>query len=315
MEGRAEELTGPASPRHPTRREVLKALGALLAALPGAGLVYRSVFGLVTARGREFSGELMRPVVDLAGPMRLFAGSTNRLRAAQGRGDGLSPYLTYAAEQWDRVIQASGAAEVATVDADHDDLVFEPGVQALVLGGPLANDLTAGIYGYRWVGPPTGPGAGVPLFEGDLPFAFHVGDASHGYGSFGHGPEYARRADGGELKEMFRYGIIRGRGSDPEPLPVDADGLLTEDVLLVLRAASAANDGATVTIIGGAHGYSSMAFAADVERNVVRLGREVAGLASYQALIPVVLEHRSTGGLWQTVGTLDWDRLEVVGLS
>ncbi len=151
------------------------------------------------------------------------------------------------------------------------------------------------------------------MFRGRLPFAFYVGEPGGGNGSYGHGVEVATRADKGVLRAWPRYGTIRA-GADPEPLPIDGDGLLTEDALLVYRAASKHNDDATVSILGGAHGYSSVAFVREFEKNLFRLAREVDGLDAYQLLVPVPLRHRELGGHWTTTGTLDWDRVEVEAL-
>jgi hypothetical protein len=301
---------------------------ALLGSLPAASLAYWAVGNLSwdatkaaarAARGAlhrtlpEASEELAETILRLGVPFRISNGTTNKLAQLAGR-SGPSPYMQAASRDVSSYILGSVAdrTEIEIVEGqDSVGAIVENRSDALLLGGPVSNDLSSYITGHDYEPiVQDGKPLRLPKFigrDGRLRWGFYCGD--EGFGMHGGKRLRALRYENNELQSRPRYGII----DDPQRrelrlLPVDRHGRLEEEALLITRTRSPWAKGFYTTSIGGVHGHSAVAFAYNVENSLEELRRLVGDAKEFQVFVPAPLIHYDRTRT--TEARLDWGRAE-----
>ena len=305
------------------RREFLKfALSIALTVPPIGSVIDRlakimTVPGLIGAKSEGFDPATWRSLVSLEFGVQLYAGKTNILRATTGRQPAVSAYLRSAAANIVGGLPG-GASEITTAPADDPTWLPNPSSSHLLLGGPLANEATQKLGSYELRTNQVGPE--IPMFDtlSNLRWGYYLGDPVRGYGSFaGERPVLVRRSDDeGNLCERPLYGMYDLLdSSEPAPFAYDSNGFLIEEALLIQRVGVsrgplALEAGRTYTMVSGVHGYSTVAFAAELDVNLERVRDMVGGRLEYQIRVPARLTHSESGGQWETTAALDWERAE-----
>lgn len=169
----------------------------------------------------------------------------------------------------------------------------------LVLGGPVANNLTKDICGYKDI--EIGDGKTIPIFQENskLRWGFYLGN-ENGWGYWGDNKRtFARLNTDGKIEpEHPLYGII---GKHEKPIaPIIEDERLDLDMLMVVRIPNFLRPklNGTITIIGGMHGSALEAFfnLDSIGSNITMLNDSIGINQYFQMLVPAkrnVFTHNS----------------------
>jgi hypothetical protein len=309
---------GSRSSERKSRRELLRdvglvSLGAILAK-PIDG-IWTAVHGVITDIPRWADRSLMLRILNLRGTVQFFAGSTNKRKAFEG-GEGISVYLRNSAKTFSSYVIKAMGGESRFREVDETDARLGlnlPENDVILLGGPVANNLAALLTGHRFTRiQKTQRTLLLPHFDlsSGLRWGFFCGDDDYGVWK---GQELkASRYDDEKLVERHLYGLwdtARGDAQHPRRLALDSSGFLAEEALLVSRVPNPYDRTKAVLILGGVHGYSTLAFCSNLEPSLENVVRLQANREFFQLLVPAALSHDHK--LRHTYAELQWDRAQV----
>ena len=229
---------------------------------------------------------------------------------------GASPYIRSAASGF---LNAAGKLRRDIKYVDPEELAKDPNLGGLLLGGPVANGAYRTYCGYSLVPTPDQRPA-IPCWEPNhLRWGFFLGVEQWGNTPVNRriGTSSAlepltvkRWSPEGTLVEGPRYGIVDSDGVIAM-LPVTEDNELVQDCLLITRLERKDAPGRYLTMIAGAHGYSTAAFGADWRKHTKFL-REAAKKVGpeFQVLIPVDLARQPSG--YKPQPSLELARIEPI---
>lgn len=208
---------------------------------------------------------------------------------------GASPYIRSAASSF---LNASGRLRKGIKYVDQADLAKNPNLGALLLGGPVANAAYRSYCGYLLT-PSQGQLPDIPTWiPNHLRWGFFLG-----IGQWGSTPTSRRIGTTSELEPLTvkrwspegklvegpRYGIVDSDGIITM-LPVTDSNELAQDFALITRLERRDAPGRYLTMVAGAHGYSTAAFGSDWRRHTKFLKNAADKVGpEFQVLIPVAL--------------------------
>jgi len=174
---------------------------------------------------------------------------------------------------------------------DHDDprILANLDDNLLIIGGPVATELTKFFCGYKDVPLTKGNVKSIPIFNYSypLPYAFYVGN-ENGYGYWNDEYRSVKRWHENDLEDDFRlYGIIDTRKKRIISPPINGM-TLAGDMLMILRVPNPERENGIVTVIGGMHGYSLEHFFQSPHEHMELFVKKInpQGYKYFQAIIP-----------------------------
>lgn len=311
------------SMNEPSRRVFLWAMGGFVTSQVAAGFLGRVGEGIwaitldpVTLFPSNTDKELISFLFNSENLPKVYAGEGNKLAKSEGK-LGLSSYLRNASETFNAFIPKAFGLEIIKKDSDDQVFAYNPHQSALFLGGPVANDETARLAHYRFeeIALDNGKTVRLPVFDKTLK-QYRWGQL-HGEKGFGvyvnkktgvSERRTAKRYDGGNLVERPIYALV-DLSTNTEIFPSIENGFLKNEWLTIIKRVE---NKRSKVIIGGLHGYSSEAFARDIDKNLEKLKSMVGNKNEFQIIIPVHLDHtKALDGRWYTSGALVWEESQV----
>jgi len=190
-------------------------------------------------------------------------------------------------------------------DANSPRLKLETHRNVLVIGGPVATDVTKAICGYTDA-PAMDEKVLVPIprKESVLPYYFYVGD-ENGYGYWNGEKRLVKRwLEDGTEKMVPLYGVMEGPSGIPFAPPLDGERV-AGDMLMITRVPNPENPSGAIVLIGGLHGYSLESFFSDLEHNIDMFNQVLNPEQHdyFQALIPFSIgSDRKVKPAWAGIG-------------
>jgi len=297
------------------RRDFIKGLSVgLLGGIPGVFYfvekIFNNAWSFESKILKDPTGNHLNKIIN-TDHIKIFAGKTNLLRAHSGK-FGISGYMKNISESFEAYLKnITGVKNTRTLMPNDPLLLFNEDDKDLVLfGGPVTNPLTAKLTGYKYE---------KVLYENkeiEFPrfisneifrFGFYCGEQS--YGVFNNKNEKVFRYEDKEKIERPRYGIIDN--GIVRFFEINSNGFQTEECLIITKVYDYSNQ-RNILSIAGMHGYSSEAFANDIDTNLLKLSELAKGNNNFQIIVPVHLDHFHESK--QTKGILNWDKSEFVSI-
>lgn len=259
-------------------------------------------------------------------------GNTNKLLLTKTKGNPqMSEYVRAANDKSRTLFKAIHKnLEIDVLDYSDPKLRLDKYKNMLILGGPIASELTMTLCGYQnndIIGEEADKTPGkIPVFTKNIsyPAYFYVGDEIKGYNVI-----EAKRPDpnGKPLvskdgKPIGTYTIFH---KEKELVPIITNGILRTDMLMVIRIPNPIFPlEGYITIIGGMHGYSLRAFFESdaFYDNLAKLDVFSEGMSCFQMLIPAAINDNGKAILKWDNAPKDWgdwrlyvDELDPIMLS
>lgn len=237
----------------------------------------------------------------------IIPGNTNiNLLKANGNIPKKSRYVSSAFEKAkDAHFYVTKSKKIKLFNSNDPVIAADLSKNLLILGGPVANELTREICKYNLK--QTDNNDNVPIFDvnkSPLQYGYYVGN-TRGMSYWGDEKrDILRPNEDNQLQKLPFYGLIKKGSTDIIEPPIINNGhgdRLLWDMLSIIRVPNPYHkEDGTITIIGGMHGYSLEAFFREMGNNLKRLEKEISGRKYFQALIPAKISsdcHTS----------IDWD--------
>lgn len=238
----------------------------------------------------------------------ILPGNTNRhLLAINGGKPRMSGYIRSANDTVNSLLNSlNPTSNFDFVYYDNPKLDFRNHRNILILGGPVASELTKSLCGYedkKIINPIPGRPDHLPVFSNKLPFPayFFVGDPESGF----HVIDAIRPGENGNPlpNNPGTYSIIY---KGETLTPIIRDGKLLSDMLMIIRLPHPLFPrNGYITIIGGMHGYSIKSFFNrqndSFKKNMRNLAEIVNYKSCFQILIPAIIDANGDAEiLWDT---------------
>lgn len=239
-------------------------------------------------------------------------GNTNKLLLTKTNGrPQMSEYVRIANDKSRTLFKTiHNNLKIDILDFSDPKLRLDKYKNMLILGGPIASELTMALCGYQnrniiGEGADKTPGK-IPVFTKrfSYPAYFNVGDEITGYNVI----EASRPDFNGQPltsksnKPVGTYTIFH---KEKELVPIINNGKLKSDMLMIIRIPNPIFPlEGYITIIGGMHGYSLRAFFENdlFYDNLAKLHVFSEGMGSFQMLIPAAINDKGRAILkWDSV--------------
>jgi len=305
------------------RRKFLKfglwTSAALSAGISGAagGSIYNLAEDLVFPEQKDIS-DLLNAFLGSQLP-EISVGNYNQVRVAEGKSAKPSHYIQMSASRLVCALSKAHPEVELRTCGDYEAKPYQGLTDVVVLGGPISNPDLAGLLGYeRSQEDRLKPGILIPKADPKkfkLRWEMLHGDTT--LGEFDGHIKKALRFENFEEVERAQYAIRdlkRGRVLHTSVDP--ATGLLENEYLQIVQLWHP--KGYRQTFIWGLHGHSLLGFVGDEEELRIGLQHLLSlseNMGSYQALVPVELQHLHTPQGNITRGKADWQKLLIEPLE
>ena len=255
---------------------------------------------------------LTRCLLSSSQDCEMVVGKGNQQAMATGK-EGLSRYLGYASTRvysFYRELNPKYIREPQ--DYLTDEMLIRGHSNIFLIGGPIANEGTLRLGGYdrKPFFDKEGQQRYFPLFnpKNGIALGFDCGDESYGMrnGSF----QGALRYEEGEEREGAVFRIRNARNNeyiDCEVAEHNGHKFIAREGLLITKIPNPYGEEKerSIVIIGGAHGFSSEAFASNLFENLKKLNEKTARMKYYQIYIPCAINHDHVRRV--SLGRLEWE--------
>jgi hypothetical protein len=256
-------------------------------------------------------------------PLEMVVGKANQQALREGKKDSLSPYLANVHSRLDSFYGSLNPTfKREPQDFLDDNMLLRADGNVLLLGGPIANEGTARLGGYdrKPYVEATGTASYFPVFapRNGIALGFNCGDEDYGLRC---GAKHeAWRYEKGIARKGAVFAVRNARSRKETIFRVDDecyDGkqFIREEGLIITKMprTNREADNKSIVIIGGAHGFSSEAFADDLIKNLATLKQRTQGMRYYQVFVPCAITHDHSRHL--SYGKLQWDDPRTIALE